>query len=165
MGTPGDDRYIRITLKSGASSSNPFKLYQLAAFTQRPNGVLEPIVITWSQDVGIGTTTPDAKLTVKGNIHAEEVKVDLNVPGPDYVFDEEYELATLDEINAYIKAHRHLPEVPSAKEMEANGINLSEMNVLLLKKVEELTLLLIQERNERIKEVNELKEIIETINQ
>ena len=93
-----------------------------------------------SGNIGIGTTTPDAKLAVKGTVHANEVKVDLNVPGPDYVFADNYQLPTLNELKTYIDQHKHLPEVPSAKEMEANGINLGEMNMLLLKKIEELTL-------------------------
>ncbi|WP_421876519.1 hypothetical protein [Marinoscillum sp.] len=118
------------------------------------------LIVNNNNNVGIGTNSPDVKLTVKGNIHAEEVKVDLNVPGPDYVFDEEYELASLDEINAYIKANKHLPEVPSAKEMEINGINLSEMNMLLLRKVEELTLHLI----EKDQEVETLTLSIEELN-
>ncbi|GCC50449.1 hypothetical protein SanaruYs_06640 [Chryseotalea sanaruensis] len=113
-----------------------------------------------SGKVGIGTTNPDAKLAVKGTIHAEEVKVDLQVPGPDYVFEPTYQLPSLTKIENYIKANKHLPEVPSAKEMETNGINLSEMNMLLLKKVEELTLHLIriEKENElQRKEINELK--------
>ncbi|TRX51635.1 hypothetical protein FNH22_24040 [Fulvivirga sp. M361] len=90
--------------------------------------------------VGIGTASPDSRLTVKGDIHAEEVKVDLSVPGPDYVFEEDYDLPTLKSVQNYIRENKHLPEVPSAQEMEKNGIDLGEMNMLLLKKVEELTL-------------------------
>ncbi len=98
-------------------------------------------------NVGIGTTSPDEKLTVKGKIHAEEVIVDLSVPGPDYVFEEDYDLTTLKDLEAFIKAHKHLPEVPSAKELEADGITLGEMNMLLLKKIEELTLhVIVQEK-------------------
>ncbi|MFC5282640.1 hypothetical protein [Pedobacter alpinus] len=99
-------------------------------------------------NVGIGTPNPDEKLTVKGKIHAEEVRVDLSVPGPDYVFEKQYKLTPLAEIQKYISVNKHLPEVPSAKEMEQNGINLSEMNMLLLKKVEELTLHLINLQQE-----------------
>lgn len=95
-------------------------------------------------NVGIGTAIPDAKLAVKGTIHAQEVKVDLSVPGPDYVFEKGYKLPTLEEVKAFIDKNKHLPEIPSAKEMENNGVNVSEMNVLLLKKVEELTLYNIQ---------------------
>jgi hypothetical protein len=96
-------------------------------------------------DVGIGSLTPDAKLSVKGQIHAQEVKVDLNGSvAPDYVFEKVYKLPSLEEIKSYIEVNKHLPEVPSAKEMEANGINLGEMNLILLKKIEELTLHLIE---------------------
>ena len=91
-------------------------------------------------DVGIGTTSPDAKLTVNGDIHAKEVRVDLTVPGPDYVFEDDYDLPTLESLKDYIRENKRLPEVPSAGEMEANGIDIGEMNILLLKKVEELTL-------------------------
>ena len=100
-------------------------------------------------NVGIGTAAPDAALTVKGTIHTNEVKVDLNVPGPDYVFEKGYDLMSLEETKAYIDANKHLPEVPSAKEMEKNGVQLGEMNLLLLKKVEELTLYSI-EQNQKL---------------
>jgi DNA-binding winged helix-turn-helix (wHTH) protein len=61
------------------------------------------------------------------------------------VFEKDYELPSLEEIKSYIDQHKHLPEVPSAKEMEQNGINLSEMNMILLRKIEELTLHVIQQ--------------------
>jgi len=99
--------------------------------------------------VGIGTFNPDSELTVNGTAHAKEVKVDLTVTGPDYVFEKSYALPALESVKTYIDQNKHLPEVPSAKEMEANGINLSEMNMLLLKKVEELTLYVI-EQNKRL---------------
>jgi hypothetical protein len=90
-------------------------------------------------NVGIGTSTPDAKLAVNGTIHGKEVKVDLT-GWPDYVFNSDYNLLSLEEIKTYIDKNKHLPEVPTAKEMEANGVQLGEMNMLLLKKIEELTL-------------------------
>jgi hypothetical protein len=98
--------------------------------------------------VGIGTSMPDATLTVKGAIHAHEVRVDLNVPGPDYVFEKSYPLVTLKKLNEYIQQNRHLPEIPSACSLEENGINIGEMNMLLLKKVEELTLYAIEQNNQ-----------------
>jgi hypothetical protein len=95
--------------------------------------------------VGIGTTTPDAKLTVAGDISSREVRVTVNAgTGPDYVFEKDYDLLPLSELEAYITQNKHLPEVPSAKQMEAEGLNLKEMNLVLLKKVEELTLYLIE---------------------
>ncbi len=95
--------------------------------------------------VGIGTTNPDAPLTVKGRIHAEEVKVDLSVPGPDYVFKADYKLRTLEEIRNYISKHGHLPNIPAAKEMEENGVDLGTMNMKLLEKIEELTLYILEQ--------------------
>ncbi|WP_278010136.1 tail fiber protein [Flavobacterium gyeonganense] len=86
-------------------------------------------------NVGIGTIAPDEKLTVKGKIHAEEVKIDLSVPAPDYVFRDDYKLKTLQEVEDYIKKNSHLPEIPSAKEIEKNGLMLAEMNMSLLKKL------------------------------
>ena len=101
--------------------------------------------IEHSGKVGIGTTTPDEKLTVKGKVHAEEVKVDLSVPGPDYVFKEDYDLKSLEEVQNYIKTHGHLPNIPSAQEMAEEGIELGEMNMKLLEKIEELTLYIIEQ--------------------
>ncbi|WP_108246744.1 tail fiber protein [Muricauda brasiliensis] len=95
-------------------------------------------------NVGIGTANPDAKLAVKGDIHAQEVKVDLSVPGPDYVFKEGYALKSLEEVENYIKLNGHLPNIPSAKDMEENGVQLGEMNMRLLEKIEELTLYILQ---------------------
>ena len=99
--------------------------------------------------VGIGTNSPDEKLTVNGTVHAKEVRVDLSVPGPDYVFEPDYELRSLEEIAQFIQNEKHLPEVPSAKEMESNGVELGDMNMLLLKKIEELTLHLIDLKREQ----------------
>ena len=116
-------------------------------------GYVERFRVTSEGNVGIGSTSPTSKLTVNGDIHAEEVRVDLNVPGPDYVFEEDYDLPTLESLQNYIRENKHLPEVPSAEEMEAHGIDLGVMNMLLLKKVEELTLHLI-EQNKKMAEQN-----------
>jgi hypothetical protein len=104
--------------------------------------------------VGMGTTSPDTRLTVKGIVHAQEVKIDLNgATAPDYVFENDYKLPSLEKIKLYIDQYHHLPEVPSAKEMEEDGVKVGEMNMLLLKKVEELTLYVIELK----KEIDELK--------
>lgn len=99
-----------------------------------------------------------------GKVHAEEVKVDLSVPGPDYVFEEDYDLPSLESIQQYVKENKHLPEIPSAKELEEKGIDLGVMNMLLLKKVEELTLHLIEQNKinkEQAEEIAELRKLIE----
>ena len=99
-------------------------------------------------NVGIGTTSPGAyKLAVNGNIHTKEVKVDL-VGWADYVFGKEYELPTLEEVEKHINEKGHLINIPSAEEVEANGIQLGEMSKLLLEKIEELTLYTIEQQNE-----------------
>ncbi len=104
------------------------------------------IVYSRADNVGIGTTAPDEKLTVKGKIHTQEVRVDMAGPlVPDYVFAPGYDLKPLSEVAQYIKENRHLPEIPSAKEIEANGLHLAEMNMKLLKKIEELTLYVMEQ--------------------
>lgn len=104
------------------------------------------VVMTVENDgsVGIGTTTPTAKLAVNGNIIAKEIKIKTDISVPDYVFEETYDLPSLSSIKKYINEHKHLPEIPSAKDIEKDGLDLAEMNLLLLKKVEELTLHLIE---------------------
>ncbi|MDO5981445.1 fibronectin type III domain-containing protein [Flavivirga spongiicola] len=111
-------------------------------------------------NVGIGTETPDEKLAVNGNIHAKEIRVDLN-DWPDYVFTKEYDLPTLKQVAEYIKSNGHLPNIPSAKEVEESGIQLGEMNAKLLEKIEELTLYtlqlqkLIDNQSKRIKHIQQ----------
>ena len=115
--------------------------------------------------VGIGTTSPDEKLTVKGKIHTQEVRVDMLGPlVPDYVFANDYKLKSLEEVENYIYENKHLPEIPSAQEIEKNGLMLAEMNMSLLKKIEEMTLYMIEmkkeieEQNRKIKSLeNQLK--------
>ncbi|MEN1786410.1 MAG: hypothetical protein AAGF77_14935 [Bacteroidota bacterium] len=93
---------------------------------------------------GIGTTTPDSELSVNGNIHAKEVTIDL-IGWPDYVFTEEYTLPTLEGVRTHIQEKGHLPHMPSAKEVAENGVELGEMNKLLLEKIEELTLYILKQ--------------------
>jgi hypothetical protein len=112
-------------------------------------------------NVCVGCVDPKGyKLAIAGKIVAEELDVKLQVNWPDYVFFDEYKLPSLLEVERYIKANKHLPDVPSAAEVKENGLSLGEMNAILLKKVEELTLHLIEiEKQNRIqqKEIEELK--------
>ncbi|TKC56600.1 hypothetical protein FBD94_23085 [Pedobacter hiemivivus] len=102
---------------------------------------------TFSGNVGIGTTLPTEKLSVKGKIRAQEVKVE-NINWPDYVFAKSYRLPTLQETEKHIREKGHLPGIPSAGEVKANGIDVGEMNAKLLQKIEELTLHLIDMKKE-----------------
>ncbi len=117
--------------------------------------------------IGIGTTAPDELLTVKGKIHTQEVLVDLDgAVAPDYVFENyfngfsemmpEYKLISLEELEMFLKENNHLPNVPSAEAMQAEGISLKEMNLILLQKIEELTLYALQQQ----KEIDMLKQIL-----
>jgi hypothetical protein len=118
-------------------------------------------------NVGIGTSnTHGYKLAVAGKVIAEEVVVKLQNQWPDYVFKPEYTLRPLAEVEAHIATHGHLPEVPSTQQVEEIGIGLAEMNALLLKKVEELTLYSIdqEKRLERQgEEIKELKKLIKDL--
>lgn len=119
---------------------------------------LERIKIRIDGNVGIGSINPDEKLTVKGKIHAEEVRVDLQIPA-DYVFQKyytgksdlksDYVMPTLAEIEKFTKENNHLPNVPSAQEIKEKGLQVGEMSNALLQKIEELTLYII-EQNKRI---------------
>ncbi len=86
-----------------------------------------------------GDSWIEGELGVDGDIVTEKVSVQVVNP-PDYVFESDYKLRSLKETKLYIDENKHLPEIPSAKEMEANGVELGEMNMKLLKKIEELTL-------------------------
>jgi len=98
-------------------------------------------------NVGIGSVNPQNKLDVNGTIHSKSVLVDLN-GWSDYVFKKDYQLLPLSEVKTYIDQNQHLPGIPSEQEMIKNGLNVSEMNKVLMKKVEELTIYLIQKDEE-----------------
>lgn len=92
-----------------------------------------------------GTTTPYKLMELDNNglLYAREIKVNLDA-WPDYVFDAGYQLMPLSELQTFIQKNNHLPNVPSACEMEEHGINVAKSNVMLMEKVEELTLYLLQ---------------------
>jgi hypothetical protein len=95
------------------------------------------------------------KLYVQDGIRAERVRVDIAADNgwADYVFEEDYEMMSIEELEAYVKENKHLPGVPSEAEVVEDGIDLGEMNAILLKQIEELTLRMIEIQ----KEVTELK--------
>ncbi|TCI90003.1 tail fiber protein [Tenacibaculum sp. M341] len=124
------------------------------------SGLKKRMIINQNGHVGIGTFSPDMELTVNGKIHAKEMKIDLAVPAPDYVFKSDYNLRSIEEIEHFINKHSHLPEIPSAEEFAKNGVMQAEMDMNLLKKIEELTLYTIDQQkeiNSQKKEIEELK--------
>ncbi len=125
----------------------------------RTNNTIRFISKTDSGNIGIGTVNPgDWKLAVNGKIRAKEIKVETG--WSDFVFYDNYQLATLKEVETHIKENGHLKDIPSAKEVKKNGIFLGEMDSKLLQKIEELTLYTIQQQKEienLKKENNEFK--------
>lgn len=118
--------------------------------------------LTADGNVGIGTDdTHGFKLAVNGNVICEEVVVLLYENWPDYVFEKDHVLKPITEVEEFIQEHKHLPEIPSAAQVEENGVGLAEMNTLLLKKVEELTLYII-EQNKQISEQGRRIEALES---
>ncbi|WP_443938778.1 hypothetical protein [Pedobacter sp. MW01-1-1] len=110
------------------------------------------------------------KITNEGVLRAKQIKVETS-GWPDFVFDPSYQLRSLNELSKYIQEHKHLPETPSAAEIEKDGINVAEMNTLLMKKVEELTMYLIQkdaeiqnERQYNAQQQKQLNELSKKIN-
>jgi len=101
----------------------------------------------------LATSPADELFTVNGTIHAKEVKVDLTGSLADYVFDANYNLKPLNEVEQYIKTNKHLAEMPSADTVSKNGLSMGEMQNKLLQKVEELTLYVIEQQ----KQIEELK--------
>jgi len=158
-GNSMDDGFLRIC--AGGGTTQWAKTYiDISGYSTVPDmdrnivfgtSSLERMRIMDSGNVGIGTSAPDSKLTVAGNIHAQEVKVTLRAGEvPDYVFAIDYKLKSLNEVEQYIRENSHLPEIPSAQEIEKNGLMMAEMNMNLLKKIEELTLYMIEIKKENL---------------
>ncbi|MGN7787312.1 hypothetical protein ACTJIJ_22450 [Niabella sp. 22666] len=116
----------------------------------------ETMRIASNGNLGVGTTNPplNYKLAVGGKIIAEELKVQSQSAWPDYVFTPTYKLTPLPELEQFIKTHQHLPEVPSAREVTTIGIEVGANQALLLKKIEEITLHLI-ELNKKVEELQQ----------
>lgn len=110
------------------------------------NTDLNVILATGGGNVGIGTTSPNNKLDVLGIIRANEVIVETG--WADYVFADDYQLNNLDEVESYIKENKHLPNVPSAAEIQDKGAHVSALMTKMMEKIEELTLYTIKQQKE-----------------
>lgn len=132
----------------------------------RTNDNTEKMRITAGGNVLIGKTTQGNstyKLDIDGKARANEIVV--NSTGADFVFEPDYKLPKLSEVKSYIDQNHHLPQIPSAAEMQKNGMGVGELNTKLLQKVEELTLYLIEQKEAAEKQnkaqqeqINQLKE-------
>jgi len=108
---------------------------QWAQMTLLPNG-----------NVGIGTTDPTYKLSVNGNIRSKEVIVETG--WADYVFNDDYPLRSLADVESFITQYKHLPNIPAASEIESNGLNVGAVQKKMMEKIEELTLYIIDLKKE-----------------
>jgi len=156
---------IRYTIYSTNDTQNRLGISELFYIHTEATQAYDGLMVRYNSqgNVGIGTNSPMAKLAVDGNILAKEIKVKTDITIPDYVFESDYELNSLDYIADYVKTNKHLPEIPSAKEIKRDGLDLAEMNLLLLKKVEELTLHAIEnekKRNELEAKVSKLEQLL-----
>ncbi|PKP47552.1 MAG: hypothetical protein CVT95_05545 [Bacteroidetes bacterium HGW-Bacteroidetes-12] len=134
------------TGKVGIATSSPIRTFDV-------NGMSH-----FSDTMSIGTTkTNGSMLAVAGKISAEEVEISFSSTWPDFVFSTSYELNTLAQVEEYITKHSHLPNVPSAEDVAKNGINIAEMDAILLQKIEELTLYTIAQQ----KQLDEQQKLIE----
>jgi len=168
-----DDGFLRLSAGGGTHSTTT-SFIDLSGYSTVPDmdrNILlgtageERLRIAANGNVGIGTSVPAEKLSVNGKVRAKEVKVEV-ANWPDYVFSDDYEAAPLFSLESFIKKNKHLPEVPSAKQVAEDGIELGEMNKILLKKIEELTLYMIElkkENNEVKLELSKIRNEIKSI--
>ena len=108
------------------------------------------------------TINRNGHASLEGKLEAKEVKVTLT-PTADFVFEEDYNLPKLEEVEKYIKDKKHLPEITSAKEMEKEGVNIGEFQIKLLQKIEELTLYSIEQNKQMKEQAERIKKLEEQL--
>jgi hypothetical protein len=149
--------FFNVRPDASATAPNP-SLRFATANSQR-------MIITNIGRVGIGTLAPTELLEVAGNIHATgNITSGGTTVVPDYVFAPDYQLLPLKQLAKFIEKERHLPEIPSAKEVRQNGVNLTVMQMQLLKKIEELTLYTLQQE-EKLSSLQRQNRRLKTQNQ
>lgn len=135
-----------LTVNKFLPMTNEWELY-VGPLVDPQKGASIAIKALANGNVGIGTTNPTDMLTVAGKIGAREIKVSTNA-GADFVFEADYQLPALTDLENFVKTNKHLPDIPTAKQMVENGVNLGELNIKLMQKVEELTLHLIEKEKQ-----------------
>lgn len=152
--------YIQADFKNNRSyidafGDNTFKRLNIEA---------SPLILNESSTGGVGIGTADTrgyKLAVAGGVIAESVKVAFQSSWPDYVFKPGHTILSLPEVEKFVKENNHLPDIPSAGEVKSQGIDLGQMDAKLLKKIEELTLYMIDQN----KKSSELSSVLDVQNQ
>lgn len=160
MGVPkGTYAVTKLDLMSGGCSEDSLysELVMYTAYDENNQvakikfNTMENCWINTPGFIGIGTQSPRNKLDVRGTIRADAIYVNV-VSGADFVFDTSYSLRSLSELKDFVLKNKHLPEIPSEQEMKENGVDLHKLQILLLQKIEELTLYII-EQEQRIQEL------------
>ncbi|PWL28949.1 MAG: hypothetical protein DCO95_10915 [Roseivirga sp. XM-24bin3] len=171
-----DGAYVQIYIDANSTSNCYFEIseniqtsgwtlvdWEPATMVLPSNGTSGAVAVQIDLDVNNGIILTDGvwaqgNIVSEGDLEAEKVKVSAS-PGsvPDYVFAENYELLTIDKLAEYIKANSHLPNIPSAEEIETNGQDVGGLQLKLLEKIEELTLYIIDQEKRMKKMEDELK--------
>lgn len=153
VGNDSSSKQFRLSYFGDENRGDAYIDYSHELFFRNENtGSSVPLIHFTNQgNVAIGKLGASEKLEVNGTIRAREVKIESS-GWADFVFAPDYQLPSLEAVSNHIKEHQHLPDMPSAAEVEKEGINLSEMQAKLLQKIEELTLYAI-EQNKRIEEL------------
>ena len=151
-----DNDYARMNFRTTNAVNSGNNFWTIAAYNSNTrsserlnfynNATGNIMTITGDGNVGIGTSNPTYKLSVLGNIRSTEVVVETG--WADYVFSEKYKLPKLEEVEKFIQQNKHLPNIPSAKEVEENGLYLGDMQKRMMEKIEELTLYVIELKKE-----------------
>ncbi len=139
----------------GSGANNDWSIDNFQGMMWFQNGPTPAMTIRADGRIGIGAVEFTEKLHVAGTVRAFSY-ISNSTTYADFVFEDNYHLPSLSEVEAYIKQNKHLPEIPTEAEVMKDGINLTEMNVKLLQKVEELTLYII-EQNKRIEKLEKLE--------
>lgn len=180
LSSAGIATYSPLTVRGGSfnilNTTNTASALQLSAGTLTVNQG-NALAISPNNKMAIGITdaakraqiaaitNSEFSLYVANGIRTEKVKVDLQSTWADYVFDENYKLLPLDSLENYINTEKHLPKVPTAAELEKEGVDVSEMLKIQMEKTEELTLYLLQQKEQIEQQKKQIEQLQMLVNQ